>query len=377
MLYFAATPQLGMAAEQPAFAPPDSGKPLRFAGSLVTITVPQSAAQPVALDLHIKMDKGVCKVSRRTPDKPAQQLFTMGEGTSSQRLNPGDTIMLDPQGNDGEYSTRLVPISVRTEVMGSCASALGMMLVAVVAVVFWRRKSHAAFRWFWIGAGLWTVAVAVKVGVALLSNKAVIGLLKAHLSDSLLLACGGLFAGIESSLCEIGLTLLAVLIWRQLGKEAGRAIAVGVGAGAFEAFLVGVGVLVPVIIVLAGLPAAEKLSDQLGMAAAIAPLSWLAGPVERVIAILVHASSRALVLLGVAHHRVGMILAGFAIFTAVDAVAGAAHISGKLGTFSVWWIELAILPLALVSIPILQWCYRRWGSEETNSSNSSIAPAGG
>ena len=251
------------------------------------------------------------------------------------------------------------------------------MLVAVVAVVFWRRKSHAAFRWFWIGAGLWTVAVAVKVALALLCDLRLIAVLKASLSHPLYVTCGGLYVGIESSLCEIGFTLLAVLIWRQLGKEAGRAIAIGLGAGGFEAFLVGVGVLVPVIIVLAGLPAAEKLSDAMGMAAATTPLSWLAGPVERIIAILVHASSRALVLLGVAHRRVGMVLAGFAIFTAVDAVAGAAHLSGKLGTFSMWWIELAVLPLAVASIPILRWCYRCWGPEGTSSSNSSIAPAGG
>ena len=84
LLCLTVTPQPGLAAEQPAFAPPDSGKPTRFAGSLVTITVPQSAAQPVFLDLHLKMDKGVCKVSRRTPDKPAQQLLTMGEGTWAQ-----------------------------------------------------------------------------------------------------------------------------------------------------------------------------------------------------------------------------------------------------------------------------------------------------
>jgi hypothetical protein len=90
---------------------------------------------------------------------------------------------------------------------------------------------------------------------------------------------------------------------------------------------------------------------------------WLIGPMERVIAILCHASSRALVLLGMTSHRLRMIVCGFVIFTSVDGLAGAVHVSGKLGTFSPWWIELAILPFALVSVPILRWCYRKYRIE--------------
>jgi hypothetical protein len=287
----------------------------------------------------------------------------MGKGTYRTKLSPGETLQLDPQGHGGEYSVRFEPVNARAELMAIFASALGMILVAVVAVVYWRRTSHAGFRWFWIGTGLWTVAVAAKVGVALVINRAVIGLLKASLSHPFLLLFSGLFAGVESSVCEIGLTLLAALIWRQLGKDAGRAIAIGVGAGAFEAFLLGVVALVPAVMVIAGLPGAERMSDQLGMTAASTPLFWLIGPAERVMAILCHASSRALVLLGVAHRKYAMIAGGFAIFTAIDAIAGAAHISEKLGRFSPWWIELAILPLALISVPTLKWCYHRWGSE--------------
>ncbi len=238
---------------------------------------------------------------------------------------------------------------------------LGMILVAAAAVICWRRISRAGFRWFWIGAGLWTIAVAVKVGCALVGNKAVIGLLKDNLPYPLLVVCGGLFVGLQSSLCEIGFTLLAVWIWRVLGRDAGRAIALGVGAGAFEAMLLGLGSLVAVAVAIAGLPGTEPIRQELDKAAATIPLFWLVAPVERVIAILCHASSRALVLLGVAQRRWVMVFWGFAIFTLLDGIAGAAHVSGKLGTFSVWWIELAILPFGLVSIEILARCYRRWG----------------
>jgi hypothetical protein len=56
-----------------------------------------------------------------------------------------------------------------------------------------------------------------------------------------------------------------------------------------------------------------------------------------------------------------MIFWGFAIFTILDGLVVVAHLSGAVGSISLWWIELAILPLALVSIPIIRRCCIRWG----------------
>jgi hypothetical protein len=241
------------------------------------------------------------------------------------------------------------------------ASGLGMILVALVAVWSWRRLAGVPARWFWVGAGLWTVAVLVKVVIALLTNPAVLGFLRSHLPHAGFVAVGGLYLGMESSACEIGLTLLAALRWRQLGHDAGRAIAVGVGAGAFEALLLGLASIVGVVAWLAGLPGTEVVGEKLREGAATTPLFWLAGPVERVTAIICHAATRGLVLLGVRHGRLGMIAAGFLIFTLLDGVAGAAQLSGMLGTLSTWWIELAVGVFALISLPLLGWMSRRYG----------------
>src|SRR5262249_15587348 len=46
----------------------ESPKPTRFNGTPVTITPPQESAGPVYLHLRLRMDDGVCKVSRRTAD---------------------------------------------------------------------------------------------------------------------------------------------------------------------------------------------------------------------------------------------------------------------------------------------------------------------
>jgi hypothetical protein len=258
---------------------------------------------------------------------------------------------------------------------------IGMMLVAVVAAWYWRQRSGVLARWFWLGAGLWTVAVLAKVVIALFSNPAVISFLKGelaldldnlqslfsnppvisilkdHLSFLPFIVAGGLYLGIESSLCEIGLTWLAVLRWRELGRDSGRAIAIGVGSGAFEAFLLGLAALAGVLAAMAGVPGTEGSVEEITKLSATTPLWWLLGPVERVTAIICHASSRALVLLGTRYGRGGMVALGFLIFTLLDGAAGAAILSGVVTEGALWWFELAISVFAIISLPILRWCH--------------------
>jgi len=249
------------------------------------------------------------------------------------------------------------------DLSGLFASGVGMMIVAVAAVLLWWRIALVPVRWYWVGAGLWAVAVALKIICALLSNTLVLNALKG-LPHGAYVVVGGLYVGVQSSVFEIGLTLLAVLIWQQLGRDAGRAITIGVGAGAFEAFLLGIApVATALALLLALIPDADKISAELERVAAVTPLYWLAGPVERTIAILCHASTRALVLLGVSKKKYTLVLWGFVLFTLLDGIAGGVHVAGLMGKISVWWIELAILPFAVVSVPILIWCYRRWPEE--------------
>ncbi len=256
-------------------------------------------------------------------------------------------------------------MDINTDILIRLVPGLGMILVAAVAALYWRRVSRLQLRWFWAGAGLWTIAVALKIVCALLTNVPVHEFMKENLSYPLLVAGEGLFIGIQSSVFEMGLTLAAVLIWGQLGRDAKRAIGIGVGAGAFEAFLLGLAGLAAMIAVMAGVRGTEKIREGMDAMAATTPFFWLLAPVERIIAILCHTSSRALILLGAVKKKPMMIFWGFLIFTLLDGVAGAAHVSGKLGAISTWWIELAILPLAVVSIPIIRSCYAQWGEVGT------------
>lgn len=245
----------------------------------------------------------------------------------------------------------------------SLIPATGMIMVAIAAVLFWHRFGKLQLRWYWVGAGLWTVAVALKFTCAFLANKAVMAYLKTQFSERVFISLSGLFIGIQSSVFEIGLTLLAVLIWKKFGSNANRAIGIGIGAGAFEALLLGLASLISIILYLAKLPGTEPIGDGINTVAKATPVFWLVGPFERIIAIGCHTASRALVLLGATRSRPMMVIYGFILFTLLDSIAGGAHVSGAIGKISMWWIELMLLPFFIVSIPIIKWCMAKWNEE--------------
>lgn len=239
-----------------------------------------------------------------------------------------------------------------------------MVLVALGFAIGWKGQSRVRWRWFWAGAAVWAVGVALKVAAAVPLNKPVLGTLKAALPNSAYLILGSLYVGLLTGVFEVGVTLAAGLVWRGMARKAARAVAVGLGAGGIEAILVGLASFVGVLVALLAVPGTEQVRAGIASSTALTPVPWLAGPVERVLAVLCHTSSRALVLLGVAKRRWRYFWFGFLIMTAIDGIAGYAHIAGLLGQISAWWIELAIAPFAVASVLIILWCLRNWPTED-------------
>ncbi|MHC4592766.1 MAG: YhfC family glutamic-type intramembrane protease [Planctomycetota bacterium] len=239
-----------------------------------------------------------------------------------------------------------------------------MVLVGLGFAIGWKVRSRVRWRWFWAGAAIWAVGVALKFAFAVPLNKPVLGSLKAALPDSAYLFLGSLYVGLLTGVFEIGVTLAAGLIWRGMARKAARAVAVGLGAGGIEAILVGLGSFVGVLVALSGVSGSEQAQAAIASSTVLTSVAWLVGPVERVLAVLCHTSSRALVLLGIAKHRWRYFWFGFLIMTAIDAIAGYAHIAGLLGRISLWWVELAIAPFAVASVLIILWCLRNWPAED-------------
>ncbi|MHC4591972.1 MAG: YhfC family glutamic-type intramembrane protease [Planctomycetota bacterium] len=239
-----------------------------------------------------------------------------------------------------------------------------MVLVGLGFAIGWKVRSRVRWRWFWAGAAIWAVGVTLKIAAAVPLNKPVLGALKAALPNSAYLILGSLYVGLLTGIFEIGVTLAAGLIWRGMARKAARAVAVGLGAGGIEAILVGLVSFAGVLAALSGLSGSGQARAAVASSTALTSVAWLVGPVERVLAVLCHTSSRALVLLGIAKRRWRYFWFGFLIMTAIDAIAGYTHIAGLLGRISLWWVELAIAPFAVASVLIILWCLRNWPAED-------------
>ena len=132
-------------------------------------------------------------------------------------------------------------------------------------------------------------------------------------------------------------------------------MAIGVGAGAFEAALLAIGAGIVAVLISMGGPVGKGLNaSAVGWSTAMAPA------IERVIAILCHTASRALVLLAVARGRWAPFFYGFALLSGLDALVTFLHLTGQIGMLSPWTMEALLVPFGLVSIPITLWCIRHW-----------------
>jgi uncharacterized membrane protein YhfC len=173
------------------------------------------------------------------------------------------------------------------------------------------------------------------------------------------LIAGSIYCGLMTGIFEVGVTLAAALIWRRLAADPNRAVAVGIGAGAFEALLLGLAAAAGPLVASA-VGQGDQVLQALSGASASTSLFWLVGPVERVIAIAAHTAARVLVLQAVAKRVWLGFWAGFAWLSAVDLIAGVALLTGMTRAGSLWRIELMILPFGLLGIPIIRSALRRW-----------------
>ena len=339
---------------------------------------PTSQTQPVAfdvpagiegmaLDIEAKLSQGNVTIRLLDPSGRTVRADSTSGSMSVQAARvdtsgePGSyRVEVVPEDAVGTWSVRAFPLPRPSEAPLYLSAGAAMALVALAAAWVWRRWSGGQWRWLWLGAALWTVGVALKGGWALALNRPILCALERAAPHAVYLAVGSVYVGALTGVFEIGVTLAAALIWRQMAEAPKRAVGVGAGAGAFEALLLGLAAFAGAAYAFSGAEGSATVLAHSARATAATPLFWLVGPVERAIAILCHTASRALVLLAVARRRWVYFLWGFLLMTGVDAVAGWAHLSGQVGHISTWWIELAIAPFALASILLIPWCIRRW-----------------
>lgn len=229
-----------------------------------------------------------------------------------------------------------------------------MCAVGFAAALFARKTSSTTWKWIAFGGLLWAGAMIPKFILGYYVHTPVMEFLAEHFTGPLYLLIVGAFGGLLSSSTELGITLIAAFAFREIGKRPRQGLAIGAGAGALEAVILGLLMVLLTLFCLSDVypdlepycestPAVEKTL-----------LVWLAGPFERVMAILLHTTTRALIFVGVATGRVRLVVLSFALFILNDGIAEAWHASGLLETTNIWLVELSFVPIAIVCVVLIK-----------------------
>ena len=212
-----------------------------------------------------------------------------------------------------------------------------IVALTLVPVLVLRYQCGAGWRWFFLGMASWAAAYVVKL-IAL-------GLLQTFVFPGLPSPAQAALAGAVSGLAELGFAAL-FLAWLRLRLT--DILAFGVGIGALEAVWV--------------LFEGWVTSLVEGPAGPLGPETLLVYPLERVLAMTLHAATRLLVYVALHDWRPGLLLVPLLVFILADGGASLVEPSG-------WrWEDPLVLGgyyggLAVVTAGAAwaAWCsWRRW-----------------
>ena len=226
-----------------------------------------------------------------------------------------------------------------------------MVLAGLIPVIILRKWWKIPWRLFGLGAVLWIVSVAAKLGFALLANNPVEKALHAILPTFPADLVFWLYIGLLTGIFECGIFLLLTKYIRRKQWTWNDATSVGVGFGAVEAITLGVAMAIAMSI-------KSSVSGELNQAVVIL---WHA-PVERLIAIALHAASVAMIIYALTQRKWRWFVASFLYKSGVDAVAAFVLLSrADLMKAQPWFVELCLFgPFAYAGLYILLVLRRLW-----------------
>jgi len=202
---------------------------------------------------------------------------------------------------------------------------LGMLVVGVASMVFWRRRSHAALRYFTLGGLVWGVSVAPKLLMDYTITPSISSLLTSSLGLMGGLAALGIYVGLRTGLFECGFTFLAVDKTGLKKASVDDATAFGVGFGAVEAILLALPSLIQLAMFVTNPSMIDAVPPQFREALRAqlsVPTSMVLAPIlERMFTLFAHVFSALLVFAAVRRGRIRLLLYAFVYKGILDAAA--------------------------------------------------------
>jgi len=231
------------------------------------------------------------------------------------------------------------------------------VLVGFAIAVAAQRMLRVQWRWLGTGALLWFTVLVLKETLFPLLDAPAWEAMQKHLSKRVYCCLGAGYGGMISGGVEVVITLAAGLLWRRLGANAPRAVAIGVGAGTGEAVILGFCKVVLAVMTFArGMQLLE-----------VTFLISLAFPLGRMMVIPSHVAVRAMTLYAIATGRWWWFWLAFALFSVIDGTATLLAITDASKTVSPWIMQIWPLGFAAVSIPLIEHVWRCWPPDTTSA----------
>jgi uncharacterized membrane protein YhfC len=221
-------------------------------------------------------------------------------------------------------------------------SGIGMMLVGLLPLLWWRYRTLVPWRDFWFGVGIYT-----SVGIAIIT---------------------GAYVGLRTGFFESGGTYLFALKKKLHKYDFQQAVAFGLGFGGAEAVLLGLISFLNVAVLLA-FPQIIDLLPPGQRAAVLAQLTLptvvvLAPIIERAFTLMIHIFCAVLVIQAVKTRRVEYFLLSFLFKTLTDGMLPMLTLSfDRTSVAGVYSIEAFVVALGAVSLAGMFWLRGKYGKK--------------
>lgn len=256
-------------------------------------------------------------------------------------------------------------------------SGIGMVLVGVVSVLWWKRRSGAEMDFFFYGGLVWLVAIAIK-GVM---DYTISPLLYEYFSlygITAILVASGVYVGLRTGLLESGISYFFVIRSR-LGRAGWKeAISFGIGFGAAEAIFLGLSSFMSILAliifpsIIESLPVEYQLQvlSQLEMGTEII----LAPILERVFVMLAHVFAAVLVFMAVRSRKIWYLFLSILFKTLLDGILPwLSYTLGAGDVVSIYLMEVPIIIIGMIGYFGMRWLKPRFeGTSITGKAKSLI-----
>jgi uncharacterized membrane protein YhfC len=239
-------------------------------------------------------------------------------------------------------------------------SPLGMILVGVIALFYWRRKTGVVWKYFGFGALIWAIAIGIKLLMDFTVTTPFYLFMYSYGAFVALIGLS-LYVGLRTGLLESGLSYLGVKYTRFKNMNLHQALAVGIGFGATEALVLGVQTLLNLIVLIQDPSLAATLSPAQQASLNAPTIIAFAAIIERAFVLLIHIFTSVLVVFSVTAKMVRYLIYSILFKTLVDGMLPVLTTYINTSTVAgIYEIEVPVAVLGIIAFFGTRWVMKRY-----------------